>query len=115
MGPSQLVLLLRAPDAAQSDNAWDAFLLSYGNLLLRTAQYTHRDHDAAMDAYAYVLEHLRQDDFKRLRAFDGDGEDSLLRWLVVVARIGKQSMNSPDWRRCLPGPGCGPGKPPAGP
>ncbi len=86
MGLSKLVLLLRAPDAAQSDHAWDAFLSSYGYLLLRTAQYTHRDHDAAMDAYAYVLEHLRQDDFKRLRAFSGDGEDHLSRWLVVVAR-----------------------------
>ena len=86
MGSSQLVLLLRAPGAAQSDHAWDSFLSSYGHLLLRTAQYTHRDHDAAMDAYAYVLEHLRQDDFKRLRAFNGDGEDHLSRWLVVVAR-----------------------------
>lgn len=86
MGSSQLVPLLRAQDATQSDHAWDAFLSSYGHLLLRTAQYTHRDHDAAMDAYAYVLEHLRQDDFKRLRAFKGRGEDHLSRWLVVVAR-----------------------------
>ena len=71
MGPSTLVLLLRAPDAAQSDNAWDAFLSSHGHLLLRTAQYTHRDHDAAMDAYSYVLEQLRRDNFKRLRAYNG--------------------------------------------
>ena len=86
MGPSTLVLLLRAPDAAQSDNAWDAFLSSHGHLLLRTAKYTHRDHDAAMDAYSYVLEQLRRDNFKRLRAYNGNDSDHLNRWLVVVAR-----------------------------
>ena len=84
--PSELVLLLRATDTAQSDHAWDTFLSAYGHLLLRTAQYTHREHDVSMDAYAYVLEQLRRDDFKRLRAFGGDSEDHLSRWLVVVAR-----------------------------
>ncbi len=84
--PSELVLLLRATDERQSDRAWDAFLSSYGHLLLRTAKYTHREHDASMDAYAYVLEQLRRDNFKRLRAFSGDSEDHLSRWLVVVAR-----------------------------
>ena len=84
--PSELVLLLRTTDQADSDRAWDAFLSSYGHLLLRTAQYTHREHDASMDAYAYVLEQLRRDGFKRLRAFSGDGAEHLSRWLVVVAR-----------------------------
>ncbi len=84
--PSELVLLLRATDVPQSDCAWDTFLSSYGHLLLRTAQYTHREHDASMDAYTHVLEQLRQNDFKRLRAFNGDGKDHLSRWLVVVAR-----------------------------
>ena len=84
--PAELVLLLRAADVSQSDCAWDTFLSTYGHLLLRTAQYTHREHDASMDAYAYVLEQLRRDDFKRLRAFNGDGKDHLSRWLVVVAR-----------------------------
>ncbi|MEJ2204221.1 MAG: sigma-70 family RNA polymerase sigma factor [Gemmatimonadota bacterium] len=39
-----------------------------------------------MDAYTYILDRLREDDFHRLRAFRGDGEDGLSRWLVVVSR-----------------------------
>jgi len=39
-----------------------------------------------MDAYAYVLERLREDGFKRLRAFAIEGRSSLGTWLVIVAR-----------------------------
>jgi Tol biopolymer transport system component len=28
---------------------------------------------------------------------------------AVMRKIGKRTMSSPDWRRCTPGPGCGPG------
>jgi RNA polymerase sigma factor (sigma-70 family) len=39
-----------------------------------------------MDAYTYVIERLRHDDFRRLRAFAGGDKAALSRWLVVVAR-----------------------------
>jgi len=39
-----------------------------------------------MDAYARILERLREDGFRRLRAFPGGDEGRLTRWLVVVAR-----------------------------
>jgi RNA polymerase sigma factor (sigma-70 family) len=85
-GPLELTRLLDAPDEAHANRAWDAFLSAFGHLLLKTAHYTHRDHDGAMDAYAHVLERLRQEKFRRLRTFSGDDTDALSRWLVVVAR-----------------------------
>lgn len=39
-----------------------------------------------MDCYAYLLERLRQDDFRRLRAFRADGAARFTTWLVVVVR-----------------------------
>ena len=84
--PRELTRLLNARNAAESNRAWADFLSSYGHLLLKTAQYTHRNHDASMDAYAFVLERLRQSEFRRLRAFTGGDAAALSRWLVVVAR-----------------------------
>lgn len=45
-----------------------------------------RDYDATMDAYAYLLEQLRRDDFHRLRGYAADGRTKFTTWLVVVAR-----------------------------
>jgi DNA-directed RNA polymerase specialized sigma24 family protein len=39
-----------------------------------------------MDGYAYVLEALRSDDYRRLRAYAADGRSKFSTWLVVVAR-----------------------------
>lgn len=39
-----------------------------------------------MDAYAYLLEQLRRDDFQRLRAYVSDDRSRFTTWLVVVAR-----------------------------
>ena len=39
-----------------------------------------------MDRYAYVLEELRRDDFKRLRSYAADGRSRFSTWLVVVGR-----------------------------
>ena len=39
-----------------------------------------------MDGYAYVLEKLREDDFRRLRAFAAEGKAKFTTWLVVVSR-----------------------------
>lgn len=47
-----------------------------------------------MDAYAYVLEHLRERDFARLRAYVDDGPARFSTWLVVVAR-----RLCVDWQR----------------
>ena len=44
------------------------------------------DRDAAMDAYARVLERLREDDFRRLRTYVPDGRSRFTTWLVAVVR-----------------------------
>ena len=59
-----------------------------------------------MDAYAYMLEQLHRDDFRRLRGYVSDGRTKFTTWLVVVARrvcldhlrqrYGRQESASPD-------------------
>jgi RNA polymerase sigma factor (sigma-70 family) len=44
------------------------------------------DPDAAMDAYTRVLERLREDDCRRLRAYVPDGRSRFTTWLVTVVR-----------------------------
>ena len=66
--------------------AWKTFLETHSRLLLYTARTLGRDYDAAMDAYAYLLEQLRRDDFRRLRAYVADERTKFTTWLVVVAR-----------------------------
>ena len=39
-----------------------------------------------MDGYAYVLEALRENEYRRLRAYAADGRSKFSTWLVVVAR-----------------------------
>jgi RNA polymerase sigma factor (sigma-70 family) len=39
-----------------------------------------------MDGYAYLLEQLRRDDFRRLRGYVDDAATKFTTWLVVVAR-----------------------------
>src|SRR5690348_4030223 len=53
---------------------------------MHTARTTGRDYDATMDAYAYLLEQLRRDDFHRLRAYTAQSRCKFTTWLVVVAR-----------------------------
>ncbi len=66
--------------------AWKKFLETHSRLLLHTARKLSRDYDAAMDAYTYLLEQLRRDDFHRLRAYVSDGRSKFTTWLVVVSR-----------------------------
>jgi RNA polymerase sigma factor (sigma-70 family) len=39
-----------------------------------------------MDRYAYLLEHLRRDNYRRLRNFVADGRGEFSTWLVIVAQ-----------------------------
>jgi RNA polymerase sigma factor (sigma-70 family) len=84
--PSVLVRLLRASAAASQDQAWDTFIQAFSRLLISTSRTFGGDQDAVMDRYAYVLEELRRDDFKRLRGYAADGRSRFTTWLVVVAR-----------------------------
>ena len=68
------------------DDAWSAFLDAYSDLILFAIRKTESDPDAVGDAYAYALEQIRRDDFRRLRAFDGSGSAKFTTWLVVIVR-----------------------------
>ena len=83
--PPELARLLAAPPS-QRDNAWAAFLQTFSGPLLRVARSLGGDHDAVMDRYAHVLDQLRSDDYRRLRAYDRPGAGDFVLWLVVVAR-----------------------------
>lgn len=78
--------LLAADTAASRDAAWADLLASYSRLLLHVARSLGGDHDAVMDRYTRVLEELRRDDHRRLRAFIADGRSEFSTWLVVVAQ-----------------------------
>jgi RNA polymerase sigma factor (sigma-70 family) len=68
------------------EEEWAAFVAEHSRLLLNAARSVTSDHDAAMDGYTYILEQLREDDYRRLRAFVPDGRSRFTTWLVVVAR-----------------------------
>ena len=84
--PGDLQSLVTATDRAVRDRAWADFLRQHSNVILRVARAMGGGHDATMDRYAYAVDALQRDDFKRLRAYDPDGRGSFDTWLAVVAR-----------------------------
>ena len=84
--PTELQGLLQGTDGASREAAWASLVLSHNHLLLHAVRSVIPQHDAAMDAYAHVLERLRDEDFRRLRGYVADGRSSFGTWLVVVAR-----------------------------
>jgi len=84
--PLDLSTLLAATDMGVRDDAWARLLAGHSRLLLHVAHAFGGGHDAAMDRYAFVLERLRHDDYRRLRAFDPSGPGRFSTWLTVVAR-----------------------------
>lgn len=84
--PPEVSRLLAASDPAAREVAWKTFLEAHSRLLLHAARGLGRDYDAAMDAYAYLVEQLQADDFRRLRAYVSEPGSKFTTWLVVVAR-----------------------------
>lgn len=84
--PRELSRLLEARTPVRADAAWDDFVTVHSRLLLHVVRALTSDRDAAMDAYARVLERLREDDFRRLRAYVPDGRSRFTTWLVAVVR-----------------------------
>lgn len=84
--PRALSRLLDAHTPARADAAWGDFVAIHSRLLLHVVRRLTSDRDAAMDAYARVLERLREDDFRRLRAYVPDGRSRFTTWLVAVVR-----------------------------
>jgi RNA polymerase sigma factor (sigma-70 family) len=84
--PPELARLLAAQEPAAREAAWAEFARIHTRLLMHVARSVGRDHDAAMDAYTYLIERLREGDYRRLRAYAADGRSKFTTWLVVVAR-----------------------------
>lgn len=84
--PSELVLLLSATSAQARDAAWAGFLDRFSRPILHTVHSRCSGYDGAMDRYAYVLEKLQEDDFRRLRSYVADGRAQFTTWLSVVTR-----------------------------
>jgi RNA polymerase sigma factor (sigma-70 family) len=84
--PPVLERLLQASHESSSERAWSDFLQEYSRLILHAARSFGGSYDEAMDRYAYVLERLHQDDFRRLRLYVADGRGKFTTWLVVVVR-----------------------------
>jgi RNA polymerase sigma factor (sigma-70 family) len=78
--------LLDANDPSVREADWAEFVQGYSRLILHVARSICGEHDGAMDQYAYVLEQLRAEDFRRLRTFVADGRSEFSTWLLVVAQ-----------------------------
>jgi RNA polymerase sigma factor (sigma-70 family) len=85
-GPDpHLVSILHASDPAVREEAWTALIQDYSPLLLHAARSLGGDRDVVMDRYSFILESLRADDFRRLRAYAADRRTKLSTWLIVIS------------------------------
>jgi len=84
--PPELDRLLQASTPGNRDEAWAAFVACHNRLLLHAARAVCHEYDGAMDAYAHLLEALRADDARRLRAYRPIPGSKFTTWLVMVAR-----------------------------
>ena len=82
----RLTVAIEAGDARQVDAAWRGFVADHTRLLLHVSRSVFKTHDEAMDAYAFILEQLSANDYRRLREFASDPRSRLSTWLVVVSR-----------------------------
>jgi RNA polymerase sigma factor (sigma-70 family) len=84
--PDDLRTLLHAADDADREAAWSRLLAKHSALLLHVSRTVAPAREDFMDAYAMILEQLRADDFRRLRAYEADGRSKFTTWLVVVVQ-----------------------------
>ena len=86
MVPLELGQVLHAGDRAHREAAWARLIAGNTRLLLAVARSFGGGHDEALERYAYILEKLREHDFRRLAAFRPDGGATFQTWLTVTAR-----------------------------
>jgi RNA polymerase sigma factor (sigma-70 family) len=84
--PSHLAALLEATSAASRDAAWQRFVDEYSRLILSVARSLGGPYDAVMDRYVFTLDHLKRDEFRKLRGYTSDPRAKFTTWLVVVCR-----------------------------
>lgn len=84
--PAEVVRLLDASGPEAREAAWTSFLGAYNPVLVRAARSLGPQYDGVMDRYAYVLEELRREGFRRLRGCAAAPPTDFGLWLTVVAR-----------------------------
>jgi RNA polymerase sigma factor (sigma-70 family) len=84
--PIELNRLLQATERPDREAAWEGLIAGHTRLILSVARSLGGDNDAVMERYAYVLGKLREDEFRRLRAFDSSAGATFSTWLTVTAR-----------------------------
>lgn len=84
--PFELNRLLRAPDTEDREAAWEQLILRHTRLLMSVSRSLGGDHDSAMERYSYILEKLRENDFRRLRSYDSESGATFTTWLTITAR-----------------------------
>jgi RNA polymerase sigma factor (sigma-70 family) len=84
--PGELRDLLEVAGSSTEPQAWTAFLSSYSRFILYVARQIPRDYDVVMDRYAFVVDRLREQNYRRLRTFAADGRGKFTTWLLVVVR-----------------------------
>jgi RNA polymerase sigma factor (sigma-70 family) len=84
--PPEVARLLSSVTQQDQVAAWQAFVERYSRLLLRVAFDFAPGYDDAMDRYAFILDELHRDGYRRLQRFVADGRGRFSTWLTVVAR-----------------------------
>jgi RNA polymerase sigma factor (sigma-70 family) len=84
--PLELAQLLRAATDTVREAAWEELISKHTRLILAVARSFGGGSDDAMDRYAFILEKLREADFRRLRTFRDDAGARFSTWLTVTAR-----------------------------
>jgi RNA polymerase sigma factor (sigma-70 family) len=84
--PIELNRLLQATELPDRETAWEGLIARHTRLILSVARSLGGDNDAVMERYAYVLGKLRENEFRRLRAFDSNAGATFSTWLTVTAR-----------------------------
>ena len=89
----------------QPEAAWDLFLGRYRRLIFAAIRHYAQDYDDVMDVFTRVCEALREDDFRRLRAYaeQPTHRARFSTWLVTVVRhLTIDWFRHRDGRRRLP-------------
>lgn len=84
--PKELSALLHHKDPTTFEAVWERFVQANSKLILHAAHSVASDHDGVMDRYAYVLDQLRHNDCRRLRAFATEGQTKFSTWLIVISQ-----------------------------
>jgi len=82
----ELNRLLHASDVANREAAWENLIGRHTRLLMAVARSFGGDHDDVMERYSYILEKLREFEFRRLRSYDPSAGATFSTWLTVASR-----------------------------